>query len=113
MTRGHTWLTAGLGVLLAASNLWWFYQALDQASIGKYQQFELDYRSRALDAALRAIPSLTAELGREQVISRVTAAIHEPSPFDKDGVTVIAPLTFRFDTTGRVVQVGTIYDPRP
>ena len=54
--------------------------------------------------------TLSTELRREQIVSRVAAALDQSRPFDKDGWTVIAPLMLRFDERGRLLQAATIYD---
>lgn len=100
-------------LLLIGSNAWWFNRAADQLSIDKYRQMSLDYRLSSLQAALRALPPLAAELPRNEVITRVAAALEESQPFEKDSVMVIAPLTLRFDARGKLQEVGTIYGPVP
>jgi len=113
MNRHHVGVIVILILLLVGSNGWWMYRALDQASINKYTEMSLDYRLASLQAALRAIPPLSAELPRGEIITRVAIALNEPQPFEKDSVMVIAPLTFRFDARGKLHEVGTIYGPVP
>ena len=113
MNRRPLVIIAILGFLLLASNAWWFYQALDHGVTDMYQESELHDRLKSTQAALRALPSLSAELRRDQIIARVSAVLQEPQPFDKDGWTVIAPLMFRFDARGKLVEAGTIYGTGP
>jgi|GEM_PF-5841546 len=100
-------------LLLIGSNAWWLYRAADQLSIDKYRQISLDECLAPLQAALRALPPLAAELPRNEVITRVATALEESQPFEKDSVMVIAPLTLRFDARGKLQEVGTIYEPVP
>ena len=113
MNRQSLGIIAVLTVLLVGSNAWWVYRALDQASIDKYQELELDYRLKSARAALQALPPLSADLRRDQVVARVAATLKDEQPFDKDGWTVIAPLTFRFDAAGKLVEAATVYGSEP
>jgi len=113
MSRRSVGIITALALLLTISNGWWFYRALDQASIDKYQQMELDDRFKSARAALQVLPPLSTELRRDEIIARVAKALQELQPFDKDGWTIIAPLTLRFDAGGKLVEAGTIYGSRP
>ena len=66
MNRQSLGIIAVLTVLLVGSNGWWLYKALDQASVDKYQELELDYRLKSARAALQALPPLSAVFLRSE-----------------------------------------------
>ncbi len=104
------WVVASvLAALLVASNLFWLYRALDQASIEKYHDQMLYERLEALSAALAVIPTLASDLEKPIVVEKVAAVLNEQEPYEKEGVTVIDWLTFEFDSTDHLSRVSTIF----
>ncbi|MEM9556721.1 MAG: hypothetical protein AAGC60_20850 [Acidobacteriota bacterium] len=106
--RRWVYLSLILAIALAASNLWWLYQALDQASIEKYHEQMLHERLHAMEAAQRSMVSLAADLSREEVIARVeeAAAGDSGETFEKDGWVVVRWVHLKFDASGRLFSVG-------
>ncbi len=94
---------------MLASNAWWFYAALDQASIQKYHEQMLWERLAALKDALAALPSVAEESSSEELVAKVAVAVADLEPYEKDGVTVVGHLTLRFGENGRLLEAGTLF----
>ena len=97
----------GLLVALLGTNLWWFYQAFDAGVTEKYHGLMLYERLEALRAAHQVMPSLAAELPRDEVIRRVESALEDPlDTFEKEGWVIVDWVHLRFDETGQLAEVG-------
>lgn len=116
MTKpAHRMVTFGLLVLLLASNGWWLIRDMrragDYMSSLKYQQSTAHELRETAKAALSAMPALTAELPKREVVQRVADAVGEEEPFEKDGVTVVGWLSLVFDDEGRLMEARSIFTP--
>ncbi len=110
MTSRTGWLFSGfLLVALVVSNGWWFYGALDQASIEKYHDQMLWERLEALKSALAALPVVAEPVEPEELVARVAEAVGDSEPYEKEGVTVVGHLTLRFGEDGRLQEAGVTF----
>jgi hypothetical protein len=108
MSQRAAIVTVGTLLLaLVASNLWWFYRFADIAVTEKYHDQMLYERLHALRAAHLVLPSLAAELPRDEVIRRVEAALDDPrNTFETEGWVIVDWVHLRFDDSGRLVEIG-------
>lgn len=110
MTKRACYLLSGfLALALLASNVWWAYAALHQASIQKYHEQMLWERLTALKDALAAIPAVAEESSSEELVAKVAAVVANSEPYEKEGVTVVGHLTLRFGKDGRLLEAGTLF----
>ena len=105
MTRS-TVAIATLSVALAATNLWWFYHAVDSGSAAadRESQYQLEHEALAQALAILPVAARADSTPAEVIAAAVKAASHKDS-FQKDGFTWVGRLGLRFGNLGRLSDV--------
>lgn len=104
MTRILPGLCVLLTIVLAASNCWWLYGALDDAATAKFREQMIHERGAALRQALGLLPSVAGCSERSDVLT-AAQRMTDLESYDKGGRTWVGWLGFEFDATGALIGV--------
>lgn len=101
-----------LTLALVASNLWWLYAAFDAAVTASYLQQSFDEHRQALAELLVVAPAASdAAATPESVLGAARTVARHDGSFEKDGFVWVGQLGYRFNSTGRLVEVQTRWSP--
>ena len=111
MTRSTVAIVT-LSVALAATNLWWFYHAVDSGSAAadRESQYQLEHEALAQALAVLPVAARTDSTPAEVLAAAAKAASHKGS-FQKDGFTWVGELGLRFGDGGRLSAVEPAWQP--
>jgi hypothetical protein len=101
-----------LSVSLVASSLWWLYGVIDSGITASYLRENLDRHHLALGQALAVAPvAARVSATREEVLQAARAASADDQGFVKEGFVWVGELGYRFDESGRLVELRTNWSP--
>lgn len=111
--RRSTIAICALSLALVVSNLWWLYAAFDTAVITSYLQQSFDEHRQALAELLVVAPAASGAASTPESVLGAARAVarHDVTTFEKDGFVWVGQLGYRFDSTGRLVEVQTKWSP--
>ena len=99
-------------VALLGTNAWWAYRAVDTAVTASYRDAVLNEHHEALAQAIAVIPLASRpDATPTQVLDAARAAVSAAEPFEKDGLTWVGHLVFRFSAQGRLLQLRPSWEP--
>lgn len=96
-----------LAALFIMANIFWFWLFMDQASIAKYRSQLLYEESQSLDRLMAILPHILGDFSKPEIVALIQEEFPGEVPFEKDGTTNIAFLSFKFSDDGRLIQVST------
>ena len=101
-----------LSVALVGSNSWWLYAFIDSGITASYRQESLERHHKALGQALVIAPiAARIAANREEVLEVARAAANGDQGFEKEGLVWVGELGYRFDESGRLVELQTNWSP--
>jgi len=105
--RDWKWVSALVlvGLALVGSNIWWFFQVLDQTSITKYLEIEKDQYFHEREILERLCLDLDRTMKKDEVIELFSSIDPEEELFEKHGFLNSTWVSFRFDDNGYLVQI--------
>lgn len=105
-------LILALVLTLLASNAWWAYHAVDSAVTASHRYTTLREHREALAQALAVLPVASRPgATRTQILDAARGAAPSLEPFEKDGLTWIGQLGFRFPDDGTLLDVRPAWEP--
>lgn len=99
-------------VALVGSNAWWFYQSIDSRITARDRESSYRDNHEALAQALAVMPVVARpHATRAQVIEAALSATDIKDTFEKEGFVWVGSLGFKFDPSGRLVEVSPSWSP--
>lgn len=99
------WLTIGLGIALAGSNVAWLYTAVNHGVTNTHREDACQQTERAFKRSLALVRLAKGRPIRKEMIEAARAALPD-GPFEKDGETVVGELALKFDRDGAFLDVS-------
>jgi hypothetical protein len=101
-----------LSVALAATNLWWFYHAIDSASAAADRDSQYRLEHEALAQTLSVLPvAARADSTSADIIAAASKAASHKDSFQKDGFIWVGQLGLKFGDAGRLNAVKPAWQP--
>lgn len=106
--KRSTLAVSALAVLLILSNVYWLYRAVGARAASEEPVAE---RREALTQLFALIPVLVQKGDRARIIATAAdAPSNKAKIYEKDGYVWVGSLGFRFNDTGQLVEIVTIFD---